>query len=66
MKKVVFKTGKKVTLNSKLRNGLRVRVSGVVVKNFVTKREAIVKTALKNEIRFSYNNGEVRLLCGII
>lgn len=62
MKKTVFKTGKKVSLNSKLRNGLRVRVAGTVIKNFVTKREAIVKTKIGNEIRFSYAGGETKLI----
>ncbi len=62
MKRVIFKTGKKVTLNSKLRNGLRVRVTGTVIKNFVIKKEAIVKTKIGNEIHFIYKNGEVKLI----
>jgi hypothetical protein len=62
MKRDLFKTGRRVVLNSKLRNGLRVKVNGIVVKHFVTKQEAVVKTALKNEIHFSYKNNEVKIL----
>ena len=65
MKRVIFKTGKKVTLNSKLRNGISVRVSGVVSKNFVTVQEAIVKTNLGNEIKFAYKGNETKLLGGV-